>query len=155
MYQFDREAYEKRMRWFREARFGLFLHWGLYAIPARGEWVRSNERMPEGQYLPYFDEFTADSFDPIAWARAAKEAGMRYAVLTAPEDVLRRRLLQRGDPHLTDRALFLRGKLLAMPENQGRIIDGTLAQPELLRSLRALPELLHCDIDTTAANGVS
>ena len=43
MYRFDREAYEARMQWFREARFGLFLHWGLYAIPARGEWVRSNE----------------------------------------------------------------------------------------------------------------
>ena len=89
--------------------------------------------------------------------RLAGEHGarLRYAVLTAPEDVLRQRLLQRGDPHLTDRALFLRQKLLAMPENRGRIIDGTLAQPELLHSIRALPELLHCDIDTTAADGVS
>ena len=83
MYQFERSAYEARIQWFREARFGLFLHWGLYAIPARGEWVRSNERMPEAQYLPYFDEFSAPDFDPRAWARAAKEAGMRYAVLTA------------------------------------------------------------------------
>ena len=47
MYQFDRESYEARMQWFRQARFGLFLHWGLYAIPARGEWVRSTEQMPE------------------------------------------------------------------------------------------------------------
>ena len=39
MYRFERDAYEKRMRWFREARFGLFLHWGLYAIPARGEYA--------------------------------------------------------------------------------------------------------------------
>ena len=46
MYQFERESYERRMAWFREARFGLFLHWGLYAIPARGEWVRSTEQMP-------------------------------------------------------------------------------------------------------------
>ena len=83
MYQFEREAYEARMQWFREARFGLFLHWGLYAIPARGEWVRSTERMPEREYLPFFDEFTGEDFDPRAWARAAKEAGMRYAVLTA------------------------------------------------------------------------
>ena len=83
MYQFDREAYEKRMEWFTEARFGLFLHWGLYAIPARGEWVRSNEQMPESAYLPFFDEFSGADFDPRAWARAAKEAGMRYAVLTA------------------------------------------------------------------------
>ena len=83
MYQFDRERYEARMQWFRQARFGLFLHWGLYAIPARGEWVRSNEQMPEEQYLPFFDEFTAEDFDPRAWARVAKNAGMRYAVLTA------------------------------------------------------------------------
>ena len=83
MYQFVREAYEKRMEWFTEARFGLFLHWGLYAIPARGEWVRSNEQMPESAYLPFFDEFAGADFDPRAWARAAKEAGMRYAVLTA------------------------------------------------------------------------
>ena len=47
MYQFDRESYEARMQWFRQARFGLFLHWGLFAIPARGEWVRSTEQMPE------------------------------------------------------------------------------------------------------------
>ena len=47
MYRFERDAYEKRMQWFREARFGLFLHWGLYAIPARGEWVRNQEQMPE------------------------------------------------------------------------------------------------------------
>ena len=83
MYQFDREAYEKRMEWFTEARFGLFLHWGLYAIPARGEWVRSDEQMPESAYLPFFDEFSGADFDPRAWARAAREAGMRYAVLTA------------------------------------------------------------------------
>ena len=41
MYQFNREEYEKRMQWFVNARFGMFIHWGLYAIPARGEWVRS------------------------------------------------------------------------------------------------------------------
>ena len=41
MYKFDREAYDRRMEWYRDARFGMFIHWGLYAIPARGEWVRS------------------------------------------------------------------------------------------------------------------
>lgn len=40
MYSFDRDEYERRMKWFLEARFGMFIHWGLYAIPARGEWVR-------------------------------------------------------------------------------------------------------------------
>lgn len=83
MYVFDRDAYERRMAWYREARFGMFLHWGLYAIPARGEWVRSVERMPEERYRPYFDEFDPVDFDARRWAKAAKDAGMKYVVLTA------------------------------------------------------------------------
>ena len=83
MYQFNRSEYESRMEWFREARFGMFIHWGLYAIPARGEWVRSNEQMPEEAYLPYFEEFDPVDYDPAKWAKAAKMAGMKYAVLTA------------------------------------------------------------------------
>lgn len=83
MYQFDRKEYEQRIAWFQQARFGMFIHWGLYAIPARGEWVRSTEQMPPEQYMPYFDEFDPVDYDPRAWARAAKEAGMQYAVLTA------------------------------------------------------------------------
>lgn len=83
MYVFDREAYNRRMAWYTHARFGMFLHWGLYAIPARGEWVRSWEQMPEEQYRPYFDEFNPVDFDARRWARAAKEAGMQYVVLTA------------------------------------------------------------------------
>ncbi len=83
MYQFNREAYEARMKWFTQARFGMFIHWGLYAIPARGEWVRNFEEMPESEYLPYFDEFDPVDYDPRAWVRAAKAAGMQYAVLTA------------------------------------------------------------------------
>lgn len=47
MYKFDREAYDRRMEWYRDARFGMFIHWGLYAIPARGEWVRSTEQIPK------------------------------------------------------------------------------------------------------------
>ncbi|MGI6166440.1 MAG: alpha-L-fucosidase, partial [Limnochordia bacterium] len=44
---------QERMQWFNEARFGMFIHWGLYAIPARGEWVRSNERIPKEDYQPF------------------------------------------------------------------------------------------------------
>ena len=47
MYTFCREDYERRMTWYCQARFGMFIHWGLYAIPARGEWVRSVEQMPK------------------------------------------------------------------------------------------------------------
>ncbi len=80
---FDWTAYRKRVEWYQEARFGMFIHWGLYAIPARGEWVRSVEQMPEEAYLPFFEEFDPVDFDPRKWARAARETGMRYAVLTA------------------------------------------------------------------------
>ena len=83
MYQFDREAYNKRMEWFVHDRFGMFIHWGLYAIPARGEWVRSHEKIPVEDYEQYFEEFNPVDYDPKAWAKAAKQAGMKYAVLTA------------------------------------------------------------------------
>ena len=53
MYRFDRQEYESRMAWFRHARFGMFIHWGLYAIPARGEWVRTTEQMTPEQYYRY------------------------------------------------------------------------------------------------------
>ena len=83
MYTFDEKSYQKRVEWFRNARFGMFIHWGLYSIPGRGEWVRSNEEMPEEDYLPYFEGFSAKDFDPAAWARSAKQAGMEYVVMTA------------------------------------------------------------------------
>ncbi|MDR1108248.1 MAG: alpha-L-fucosidase [Spirochaetaceae bacterium] len=73
----------ERTRWFTEARFGMFIHWGLYAIPARGEWVRSVERMSHEDYLTYFNDFDAAGCRPREWARLAKKAGMKYAVLTA------------------------------------------------------------------------
>ena len=50
-FQFSREAYDRRMSWYTEARFGMFIHWGLYAIPARGEWVRSYEYIPNEAYV--------------------------------------------------------------------------------------------------------
>lgn len=83
MYQFCREKYEQRMAWYRQARFGMFIHWGLYAIPARGEWVRNYEETPSEDYMPYFEEFDPIDYDPRRWARAAKRAGMQYVVLTA------------------------------------------------------------------------
>ena len=80
---FDRDAYDRRMEWYVSARFGLFLHWGLYAIPARGEWVRSVERIPNEQYDPLMAEFDPKACDMRTWMAAAKAAGMKYAVLTA------------------------------------------------------------------------
>lgn len=82
-YQFSQDDYARRMAWYTEARFGMFIHWGLYAIPARGEWVRSEERIPNEDYDPYMQEFNPTGCDMRAWMAAAKAAGMRYVVLTA------------------------------------------------------------------------
>ncbi len=71
------------LTWWRKARFGMFIHWGVYSVPARGEWILFTERIDVREYKKFADGFTAARFDPAAWARAAKEAGMGYMVLTA------------------------------------------------------------------------
>jgi alpha-L-fucosidase len=68
--------------WFTRDRFGLFIHWGLYALPARHEWVKHREQIRDEQYDRYFAHFEPDRYDSVAWARQAKAAGMRYVVLT-------------------------------------------------------------------------
>ena len=73
---------EERTRNFMADRFGMFIHWGLYAIPARGEWVKSQERIPDAEYQKYFEAFDPVDYDPEKWAALAKAAGMKYAVLT-------------------------------------------------------------------------
>jgi alpha-L-fucosidase len=73
----------QRMKWWTDARFGMFIHWGLYALPARHEWVKNMERMTNEQYQKYFDLFNPDMYNPKEWAKMAKEAGMKYVVLTA------------------------------------------------------------------------
>src|SRR5712672_1055402 len=73
---------DARMGWWREARFGMFIHWGLYAIPGRGEWVQWNEQIPVGEYARLADQFNPTNFNPNAWAETAKAAGMKYMVLT-------------------------------------------------------------------------
>ena len=73
----------KRLEWWTEARFGMFIHFGLYAAPARQEWVKTLEAISEEKYQTYFDNFNPSRFDAKSWARMAKEAGMKYVVLTA------------------------------------------------------------------------
>jgi len=72
-----------RLKWWTDARFGMFIHWGLYALPARHEWVKNAERMTNDQYQKYFELFNPDMWDPHEWAKMAKAAGMKYVVLTA------------------------------------------------------------------------
>lgn len=74
---------KNRTKWYTDARFGMFIHWGLYAIPARGEWVMSHEEIPLEEYKKYFDIFDPVDCDPKQWVKAAKNAGMKYVVLTA------------------------------------------------------------------------
>jgi len=73
---------QARAAWWLEARLGLFIHWGIYALPARHEWVKSREQLTDEHYQRYFDHFDPDLYDPAQWARAAKAAGMRYFVIT-------------------------------------------------------------------------
>ena len=83
--------HDARMKWWREARFGLFIHWGLYAIPAGawggktiyGEWIRNNAQIPIDVYDKFVDRFDPVKFDAREWIRMAKDAGMRYIVITS------------------------------------------------------------------------
>jgi alpha-L-fucosidase len=68
--------------WFSHDRFGLFIHWGLYALPARHEWIKSREQITEQDYDTYFKHFDPDLYDPGVWAREARNAGMKYFVVT-------------------------------------------------------------------------
>jgi alpha-L-fucosidase len=72
-----------RIAWWRQARFGMFIHWGLYAIPGRGEWVQWSEQIPNSEYAKLADRFKPERFDADAWAQLAKSAGMKYMVFTS------------------------------------------------------------------------
>jgi alpha-L-fucosidase len=68
--------------WFTSARFGMFIHWGIYAAAARHEWVKQYEQIPDDEYQKYFDHFDPDLYDPDQWAQLAQGAGMKYFVIT-------------------------------------------------------------------------
>lgn len=88
-----KEQRDARMKWWREAKFGMFIHWGVYAVPAGtyrgqqipriGEWIMFNAKIPVAEYRAFAREFNPTKYDPEAWARLAKEAGMRYMVITS------------------------------------------------------------------------
>lgn len=82
--------HDARMQWWREERFGLFIHWGLYAIPAGewngktdyGEWIRTSAQIPIEEYDKFVQQFNPTKFNAEEWVRLAKEAGMKYIVIT-------------------------------------------------------------------------
>jgi alpha-L-fucosidase len=81
---------DSRLDWWREARFGMFIHWGLYAVPAgewgtgtdHGEWILTTAQIPVPEYEKFKDQFNPVKFDAEAWVKMAKEAGMKYIVIT-------------------------------------------------------------------------
>ena len=81
----------ERMAWWREAKFGLFIHWGVYAVPAGqygdntnyGEWIMHSARIPSAEYKEYAKQFNPTKYNPKEWVKIAREAGMRYIVITS------------------------------------------------------------------------
>lgn len=81
------------MKWWREARFGMFIHWGIYSVPAGtwqerpvpgiGEWIMNRGRIPAAACAKFAEQFNPAKFDAAAWVRVAKEAGMKYIVITS------------------------------------------------------------------------
>lgn len=88
---------DQRMNWWREAKFGMFIHWGVYSVPAGiyqgkevvarsnalGEWIMRNAEIPVDEYRGYARQFNPVKYNPEEWAALAKRAGMRYVVITA------------------------------------------------------------------------
>jgi len=82
---------DQRMQWWRDARFGLFIHWGLYSVPAgewkgetnHAEWIRTTAQIPLTEYEKFVSQFNPVKFNAEEWVKAAKEAGMKYIVITS------------------------------------------------------------------------
>jgi len=83
--------HDTRMKWWRDARFGLFIHWGIYAVPAGewkgktnyGEWIRQSAQIPIAEYDKFVKQFNPVKFNADEWVRLAKDAGMKYIVITS------------------------------------------------------------------------
>ncbi len=73
---------QERIKWFKEARFGMFIHWGDYSVPGRGEWVMFQENIPIKEYEQYAWKFNPQKFNADNWVDIARNAGMKYMVLT-------------------------------------------------------------------------
>ncbi len=118
-------AHNARMKWWREARFGMFIHWGVYAVPAGtfrgqkinniGEWIMNRGKIPVLEYQAFAKAFNPILYNPEAWVKAAKDAGMKYIVITAK--------------HHDGFALF------DSKASKWDIIDATLYKKDLLKPL--------------------
>ncbi|MDQ3012142.1 MAG: alpha-L-fucosidase, partial [Acidobacteriota bacterium] len=77
----NKENLESR-RWFQDAKFGLFIHWGVYSVLGKGEWVMNNDKMSVSEYEKLPAQFNPTDFDPAEWVAMAKAAGMKYITIT-------------------------------------------------------------------------
>lgn len=85
------EDFDSRMKWWRDAGFGMFIHWGIYSVPAGvydgearyAEWIMDQAKIPKEVYEKYAEEFNSVKFDASEWVRMAKDAGMKYIVITS------------------------------------------------------------------------
>src|SRR3984893_17723671 len=87
------KSQDEKMQWFREAKYGLFIHWGLYAIPAGewkgqrstglGEWIMNRSKIPVKEYEKLATEFNPVKFNADEWVQLAQDAGMKYMVITS------------------------------------------------------------------------
>jgi len=75
--------HDARMAWWRDARFGMFIHWGIYAVPAHGEWYMTKGHVPKAEYEKYAKQFNPVKFDAAQWVKIARDAGMKYMVITS------------------------------------------------------------------------
>jgi len=89
----EKNDFDNRMSWWREARFGMFIHWGVYAVPAGihngkkikgiGEWIQRNAKISIKEYEKYAKKFNPVNYDPSEWVKIMKTAGMKYVVITS------------------------------------------------------------------------
>ena len=115
------------MQWWREARFGMFIHWGVYSLPAGtwdsrqiggiGEWIMNRAKIPVAGYQAMAKQFNPVKYDPDAWVKMAKDAGMKYIVITSK--------------HHDGFALF------ETKASKWNVVDGTAYGKDLLKPLAA------------------
>src|SRR5213075_692785 len=84
---------DQRMKWWRDARFGMFIHWGVYSVPAGtykdeqvkgiGEWIMNRGKIPVAEYRQFAKQFNAVKYNADEWVRLAKQAGMKYIIITS------------------------------------------------------------------------
>src|SRR3954467_15299036 len=118
-------AREKRLEWFREAKYGMFIHWGLYAVPAGewkgqrslglGEWIMNRSKVPVTEYQQLAKQFNPVKYNPDEWVQLAQDAGMKYIVITSK--------------HHDGFAMF---KSAASPYN---VVDATPYKKDILKQL--------------------